>query len=47
MRDNASTFLSGLHCRFEFEKNSLLKDSEDIQFQVAKAKRFLTNKWLV
>ena len=33
--------------RFEFEKNSVLKDSEDLQFQIKKAEKFLTNKWLV
>ena len=33
--------------RFEFEKNSVLKDCQDIQFQLDKAKRFLANKYLV
>ena len=33
--------------RFEFEKNSVIKDSEEIQFQFKKAEKFLTNKWLV
>ena len=34
-------------CRIEFEKNSVLRDSEEIQFQLGKANRFLENKWLV
>jgi len=33
--------------RFEFEKNSILQDRQEIQFQQDKARQFLKNSWLV
>ena len=33
--------------RFEFEKNSLLKNKEEISFQVKKAEKFLELKSLI
>lgn len=33
--------------RFEFEKNSLLKNPEEINFQIRKATKFLQTKTLI
>jgi len=33
--------------RFEFEKNSVVKNPEEISYQLKKAETFLVNKWLV
>ena len=41
---------SGTYCscyRFEFEKNSVLHEKQEVQFQLDKARQFLKNKRLV
>ena len=39
--------VSRFNFRFEFEKNSVVKNPEEITNQLKKAETFLVNKWLV